>query len=50
MKILRQNKKTNYLSVDDNKNNYRSDVLLESDVVNVGILKYDRKYYSKTYE
>ena len=50
MKILRQNKNTNYLSVDDNKNNYRSDVLLESDVVNVGILKYDRKYYSKTYE
>ena len=46
MKILKQNKNTNYLSVDVIKNNHRSDHLLESDVVNVGILKYDRKYYS----
>ena len=50
MKILRQNKNTNYLSVDVIKKEYRSPHLLESDVVNVGILKYDRKYYSKTYE
>ena len=42
MKILKQNKNTDYLSVDVIKFNYRSELLLESDVVNVGIQKQDK--------
>ena len=41
---------THYLSVYVIKNNNKTDHLLESGIVNVGLLKDDRKYDSKTEE
>ena len=41
---------THYLSVYVIKNNNKTDHLLESGIVNVGLLKDDRKYESKTEE
>ena len=41
-------KTTHYLSVDVSKNNDKLDHLLESGVVNVGLLKEDGKHDSKT--
>ena len=41
-------KTTHYLSVDVSKNNDKLDHLLESGVVNIGLLKEDGKHDSKT--
>ena len=41
---------THYLSVYVIKNNNKTDNFLESGIVNVGLLKDDRKYDSKTEE